>query len=124
MSTGHFYDVPPIGEWLKLRGLKATVLLEKFAPTHLDAWYGKATTGDGTFPAVVVRQAGNVQARGLAFGKRDVPPPPAPDAVLGIVVEERGAAAVWLPAGDPAAHAVALSRAEWRTFTPPGSTPA
>jgi hypothetical protein len=104
------YDVPPLGEPLPLRGVRVTVTLDEFAPTHVDAWYGRAVVGAGTYPAVVVRLAGDVVRRGLLARRGAVPPePPSPGAVLGVVVRADGASVRWLPPGDPAAHALELS---------------
>lgn len=114
------YDVPELGRPLRLRGLRASVVLDEFAPTHLDAWYGTAYVGDRRVPAVVVRHGGDVAAHGLGLGRRAVPDQPADGAVLGVVVEPRGASAVWLPERDRALLARELSRAEWRSFTGSG----
>jgi hypothetical protein len=109
-TAGRFYDVPPLGQPLPLRGLRVTVTLDEFAPTGVDAWYGRALVGATTYPAVVVRRAGDVVRRGLLARRGAAPPdPPEPGAVLGIVVDDGGATAAWHPPGDPAALARTLS---------------
>jgi hypothetical protein len=135
------YDVPPVGRPLTLRGTKdAAVVLDAFAPTHLDAWRGRAVVdpaavqgvpsapplaaGDGgvTARAVVVRHGGDVAGRTPRLRRhrlaavRDATPPEQP--LLGIVVEPGGTTLLWLPPKDPELLARELSRAEWRTFTP------
>jgi hypothetical protein len=112
-------DVPELGRPIRLRGLKASVVLEEFAPTRFDAWYGTAYLGDTRVPCVVVRHGGDVARRGLLGIRTAVPDPPGPDAVLGIVVEPSGASAVWVH-GDKAGIARELSRADWRAFGPIG----
>jgi hypothetical protein len=109
-TAGRMYDVPPLGRPLPLRGLRVTVTLDEFAPTGVDAWYGRAVVGSVTYPAVVVRRAGDVVRRGLLTRRGSVPGnPPEPGAVLGIVVDAEGATAAWHPPGDPSALARTLS---------------
>ncbi|MDQ1711253.1 MAG: hypothetical protein QOE45_703 [Frankiaceae bacterium] len=135
------YDVPPIGRPLVLRGTRdAAVTLDEFAPTHLDAWLGRAVADpaaiqgvpsaeparagdDVAVRAVVVRHGGDVAGRTPLFGARrrraeavlHADPPAEP--LLGIVVEPGATSLLWLPAKDPALLARELSRAEWRSFT-------
>jgi hypothetical protein len=103
------YDVPPIGVALPLRGVRVTVTLDEFAPTHVDAWYGHAVVGDRAYPAIVVRLAGDVVHRGLLRRGAVPPDAPSPDAVLGVVVERDGATVRWLPPGDRVTYARNLS---------------
>ena len=126
------YDVPPLGEPFLPRGVRGVALvLDEFAPTHLDAWLGRAAldpiaVADGkpgddvTARALVVRHAGDVRSgrRGW-FGARrrlaavhESAPPPQP--LLGVVVERQGTTLLWLPDRDPARLAVELSRRDWR----------
>jgi hypothetical protein len=120
MTGARMYDVPRIGEPFPLRGVRDVLLtLDEFAPTHLDAWYGRADLGGREVPAVVVRHAGDVMRHGLGRRRKaaDLLPEDAPpDAVLGVVVEEDGVSLRWLPPGDPAAAARDLSRRDWRAF--------
>ena len=118
-ATQQMYDVPGLGRPIRLRGLKLSVVLEEFAPTHVDAWYGTAYLGERRIPVVVVRHRGDVERRGLRLPlgpQNAVPDPPDDDAVLGVVVEERGASAVWRAPRDRAVLARDLSRADWRAF--------
>lgn len=119
------YDVPPLGRPLRLRGAKGvTVVLDEFAPTNLDAWLATVTYGGRSVPAVVVRHAGDVARHAcLVGGRAGVPDPPSPDAVLGVVVEERGPGFVWLPPGDRRTYARDLSRRDWRELTPTADGP-
>jgi hypothetical protein len=114
------YDVPRLGEAFTPRGLRgATVVLDEFTPTHLDAWLGRVLLADGTAArALVVRHAGDVLGRKPLLRRSgavlDTSPPPRP--LAGIVVEANGTTLVWLPDRDPALLATELSRAEWRSF--------
>jgi hypothetical protein len=132
------YDVPPLGEPFGLRGVRDVALvLDTFAPTHLDAWLGRAVLPDGaatgapsrpplalgaglTARALVVRHAGDVAKHRALFGRgrldavRKADPPGEP--LLGVVVEQRGATLLWLPPDNERNLAVALSRADWRAF--------
>ena len=126
------YDVPRLGEPFLARGLRdVAAVLDAFTPTHLDAWLGRAVldptaAADGTpgpdvaARVLVVRHTGDVASRRLAWGRRGrrlraaaaAAPPERP--LLGLVVEQTGATALWLPDRDPAALAVELSRRDWR----------
>ncbi len=120
MTGGRMYDVPRIGEPFPLRGVRDVLLtLDEFAPTHLDAWYGRATLAGREVPAVVVRHAGDVMRHGLGRRRKAedlLPGEPGPDAVLGVVVEADGVSLRWLPPKEPAALARDLSRKNWRAF--------
>ncbi len=140
-SAARHDEIPPIGTPLSVRGRKdLAVVLDEFAPTHLDAWTGRAVVlpagvrgapddaptllpgdpeGALVVRAVVVRHAGSVSGRRPMFGVRrsrldsllSADPPLRP--VLGVVVEASGVTALWV-VGELGAVAVALSSADWR----------
>ncbi|HVE98350.1 MAG TPA: hypothetical protein VNA12_04145 [Mycobacteriales bacterium] len=144
MTTPRFDEIPPIGRPFAARGRRdLSLLLDAFAPTHLDAWTGRAVVlpagvlgvpsdapdlapadpeGALVARAVVVRHAGAVSGRRPWFGSRrgrldvllSADPPSAP--LLGVVVEPGGVTAVWVQ-GRSAEVAVRLSQPGWRSAT-------
>lgn len=142
MSSGHVEEIPPVGVPFAVRRRRDVALvLDEFAPTHLDAWLGRAALlpagvlgvpsdapdlvpddpeGAVLARAVVVRHTGPVTGRRPLFGARrrrlDVlltaDPPPAP--LVGIVIEAADVTAVWVR-GEPGDVAAQLSSPGWRS---------
>lgn len=135
-------EIPPIGAPLAARGRRdLAVVLDEFAPTHLDAWLGRAVVvpagalgvpsdapdllpGDDegalVARAVVVRHKGSLSGRRPFLGRGrarldallTAAPPATP--LLGIVVEAGSVTAVWVR-GEPHDVAAALSHPSWRS---------
>lgn len=125
-----------------LRGRRdLAVVLDEFAPTHLDAWFGRAVVvpsavqgvpsdapdllpgdpeGALVTRVVVVRHGGSISGRRPMFGIRrrrldallGVAPPDAP--LLGVVIEAGSVTALWVR-GEAQQAALSLSDAAWRS---------
>jgi len=136
-------EIPAIGVPMSVRGRRdLAVVLDEFAPTHLDVWTGRAVvvpsgvqgvpsdapsllSGDSegalVARAVIVRHSGAISGRRPLLGVRrrrldallTMDPPEAP--VLGVIVDSGSVSAVWVR-GTPQDLATTLSNPAWRSM--------
>jgi hypothetical protein len=138
----HFFEVPPIGKpFFVRRAPDVAVVLDEFAPTHLDSWRGRAalpaSAASGkpsdapvviddllVVRAVVVRHGGDVRGRTPHLGRRrhalDVlvaggPAEALPETPLVAVVLEQHETTVCWVRGVPDQVSAELSQADWRS---------